>query len=733
MSAVSRAAVAAGCAAVVWFGLLRAEPPAPEGSSRRAWTIDDVVKVRDVLDPQVSPDGRRVVFVVSGPDEDENAFDTDLYIAAAAPPGPRSRNAKQGAASPAFTAAAASVRLTRSPKPDHNPRWSPDGSLIGFLSGRAAGGDGDEGDRGERLWLIRPDGGEPWLPARINGSVSGFAWSPGGSTLALLVREPKSAERAGREKDKDDATVVDAEIRRDQIWLMDTAKGAAVQVTRGAIHFTDLDWSPDGKRLALAGQPSPRVPDNFKSDIYTLDVTPAIAPLRDAAGGAAAAPGTEQQAAGAAGTDAATPALAAPVPLVTTRGPDRSPRFSPDGASIVFLTQDGGDEWYANQYVATVPAAGGVPRVLSRAFDEEADNARFSADGRSVIFEGELRLAHGVFSVPSSGGEIRRLTPFDAIDRQVTWSRDGRVMALVHESPEQAPEVALLETPSRGAEPRPLTRVNGWTREHDTVSKEPFRWKAPDGKEIEGLLVGPPAPSSRAGTPLLVIVHGGPAGFFSNNFSVRRGVYPVQLFAQGGFTVLMPNPRGSGGYGETFRKANARGWGDGDYEDIMAGVDALIASGRADPERLGIMGWSYGGFMTARVITRTKRFKAASVGAGVTDTVSFIGVTDIPPFMRSYFGAWPWEDPAVYTSHTALFNVRGVSTPTLIQHGEADARVPISQGWELYVALKEQGVPVEFVTYPRQGHSPQEPKLVRDAMHRNLDWFARWVLGRTTP
>ena len=507
MSAARVAVVAAGCAALAGFGLLRAAPP-PADSPRRAWTIDDVVKVRDVLDPQLSPDGRRVVFVVSGPDEDENTFDTDLYIAAVASTGPRIGEAKKGATPAAPAAAADSVRLTRSPKPDHNPRWSPDGSTIGFLSGRAAGGDGDEGERGERLWLIRPDGGEPWLPARINGSVSGFAWSPGGSTLALLARETKSAERAGREKDKDDATVVDAEIRRDQVWLMDTAKGAAVQVTRGAIHFTDLDWSPDGKRLALAGQPSPGVPDNFKSDIYTLDVTPALAALRDAGGRSAAAPGTQQAAAGAAGTDAATPALAAPVPVVTTRGPDRSPRFSPDGSSIVFLTQDGGDEWYVNQYVATVPVAGGAPRVLSRAFDEEADNARFSADGRSVIFEGELRLTHGVFSVPASGGEIRRLTPFDAIDRQVTWSRDGRVMALVHESPEQAPEVALLETPSRGAEPRPLTRVNGWTREHDTVSKKPFRWKAPDGKEIEGLLVGPSAPSPRAPAPLLVIVHG---------------------------------------------------------------------------------------------------------------------------------------------------------------------------------------------------------------------------------
>jgi len=684
------------------------------------------VKVRDVLDPQVSPDGRRVVFVVSGPDEDETSFDTDLFMAAVAAPGGRGGGAQKGAAPPA------PVRLTRSPKPDHNPRWSPDGSLIAFLSGRAAGGDREE-DTGERLWLIRPDGGEPWLPARIDGGVSGFAWSPGGSQLALLVREPKSAERVKREKDRDDATVVDAGIRRDQVWLMDPATGAAVQVTRGAVHFTDLDWSPDGRRLALAGQPSPRVPDNFNSDIYTLDVTRAIAALRDESGRAAAGAGADRPAAAAVETAGAPPAPAEPVPLVTTRGPDDSPRFSPDGSSIVFLTQDGSDEWYANHYVATVSAGGGAPRVLSRAFDEEADNARFSADGRAVIFEGERRLAHGVFSVPASGGAVRTLTPLDAIDRQVTWSRDGRVMALVHESPGQAPEVALLENATKGAELRPLSRINGWTSDYATVSKEPFRWKAPDGMEIEGLLVGPAAPSPRAGAPLLVIVHGGPAGFFSDNFSVRRGVYPVQLFVQGGFAVLMPNPRGSGGYGEAFRRANVRGWGDGDYEDIMAGVDALVASGRADPERLGIMGWSYGGFMTSRVITRTKRFKAASVGAGVTDTVSFTGVTDIPPFMRSYFGAWPWEDPAVYMSHTALFNAKGVSTPTLIQHGEADARVPISQGRELYVALREQGVPVEFVTYPRQGHAPQEPKLVRDAMRRNPDWFARWVLGQKTP
>jgi dipeptidyl aminopeptidase/acylaminoacyl peptidase len=231
----------------------------------------------------------------------------------------------------------------------------------------------------------------------------------------------------------------------------------------------------------------------------------------------------------------------------------------------------------------------------------------------------------------------------------------------------------------------------------------------------------------------LTIVHGGPAGSFADNFSVRRGAYPIQLFAQIGFAVFTPNPRGSGAYGEEFRAANVRDWGEKDYEDIMSGIDALVAQGVADPNRLGIMGWSYGGFMTSRVITKTKRFAAASVGAGVTDTFSFVGTTDIPPFLRSYFGAWPWEDSAMYASHTAIFNVKGVTTPTLIQHGESDARVPISQGWELYVALKEQKVPVEFVTYPRQGHGFVEPKLIRDAMRRNVAWFSRWILGDQAP
>ncbi len=693
----------------------------PSWGSGKPWTVDDILKLSDVSDVQISPDGRRAVFVVTEADDEENSFNTDLYLAAIPAPG---------------GSMADPIRLTRSPKADHQPRWSPHGGLVAFLSAREVGkpetGSPDsKAEKVEQVWLLRADGGEPWNPGRVKGDVHDLAWSPDGKTLALLVQEPKSDERVKREKDKDDAVVVDREVRRDQVWLIDAASGAAAQVTRGEIHYTDLDWAPGGGQLALAGQPTPKVPDAFFSDIYTVDLAKAREALqeevaRKGRGGEKESEGKDPK------EGSATPSepLAVPGVVVTTKGADGEPRFSPDGASIVYVTQDGNEEWYTNSYVAIVPAVGGTPRVLTRSFDEEVENVQFAQDGKTIFFEGNRRLTRHLFRVPIAGDEAEPLTRGDELNRAITLSRDGRVAAFVRENAKEPPEVHAGEVAGAGtlASVRRVTSLNAWATEFETFVKEPYRWKGAGGMEIEGLLVKPPGSVGRR-VPVLVIVHGGPAGVFNFNYSVRRGAYPVQLFAQKGFAVFMPNPRGSGGYGEAFRKANVRDWGDKDYEDIMAGVDALVAAGIADPDRLGIMGWSYGGFMTSRVITKTHRFRAASVGAGVTNTFSFTGVADIPPFMRSYFGAWPWEEPAVYTSHTALFHAKGVKTPTLIQHGEADARVPISQGWELYVALREQGVPVEFVTYPRQGHGIAEPKLLRDAMRRNVEWFTRWILG----
>ena len=223
--------------------------------------------------------------------------------------------------------------------------------------------------------------------------------------------------------------------------------------------------------------------------------------------------------------------------------------------------------------------------------------------------------------------------------------------------------------------------------------------------------------------PLVVIVHGGPTGVFTQSFIGSRGAYPIAAFAEAGLAVLRVNPRGSSGYGKDFRYANYDDWGFGDYNDIMSGVDHVIAMGVADADRLGIMGWSYGGYMTSWVITQTDRFKAASVGAGVTNLMSFTGTADIPGFIPDYFQDEFWDDLEPYRKHSAMFNVAGVTTPTLIQHGENDARVPVSQGYELYNALKRQGVETQMVVYPRQPHGIREPRLQLDAMKRNLEWF----------
>jgi dipeptidyl aminopeptidase/acylaminoacyl peptidase len=252
-------------------------------------------------------------------------------------------------------------------------------------------------------------------------------------------------------------------------------------------------------------------------------------------------------------------------------------------------------------------------------------------------------------------------------------------------------------------------------------------WKSKDGTEVEGLLTLPGAYEAGKKYPLILNIHGGPAGVFTENFIGRLAVYPIATFSARGYAVLRPNPRGSGGYGKRFRFANMGDWGGKDYEDDMAGVDRLIKMGIADPDRMAVMGWSYGGFMTSWVITQTNRFKAAAVGAGVTNLWSFTGTADIPGFLPDYFGGEPWDAFEAFQKHSPMSFVKNVKTPTLILHGEADVRVPTSQGYELYNALKRQGVTTRMVVYPRTPHGPREPKFILDIAQRHLDWVDKYV------
>ncbi len=297
---------------------------------------------------------------------------------------------------------------------------------------------------------------------------------------------------------------------------------------------------------------------------------------------------------------------------------------------------------------------------------------------------------------------------------------EAKRLGFALEAADAAPEAYFLEI---GAEtPKRLSAVNADLPAPPLGKTEVVRWKAPDGLEVEGLLTYPVGYKSGRRYPLVLNIHGGPMGVFQETFIGARGLYPIATFAAEGFAVLRPNPRGSSGYGKKFRLGNYDDWGGGDYQDIMSGVDHVIALGVADPDHMAVMGWSYGGYMTSWVIGHTDRFRTAVAGAAVTNLWSFTGTADIPSFLPDYFSGEPWEQFEAYGKHSPMRYADKVVTPTLVLHGEADARVPISQGYELYNALKRRGVETEMVVYPRQPHGPTEPKFVLDIMRRHLEW-----------
>jgi dipeptidyl aminopeptidase/acylaminoacyl peptidase len=413
--------------------------------------------------------------------------------------------------------------------------------------------------------------------------------------------------------------------------------------------------------------------------------------------------------------------------LARTGAAEVEPSFSPDGRWIAYVASNDPPSWRRSARVHLVPAGGGTPRPLAETPDRQPGLLGFSADGARVLVGETDRTVNRVLALPVDGGPLAAFTPADRMVDGPALSAAGTHLGFTSQAPDQ-PVEAFLTALDRFA-PTQVSRVQE-TPPVPLGRTEVVTWKSADGRLIEGLLTTP-AGYTTGRVPLLVVVHGGPAGVFVRSFTGAPGAYLVAGFASRGYAVLRANVRGSSGYGFDFRNANFRDWGGGDYRDIMAGVDALIARGVADPERLGVMGWSYGGFMTSWIVTQTRRFKAASAGAPVTNLMSFAGTADIPSFLPDYFGGEFWDVFEAWRTHSAMFNVRGVTTPTLIQHGEADRRVPVSQGYELYNALRRQGVTTEMVVYPRQPHGIQEPKLMLDVMSRNLAWFERHVRGQS--
>jgi dipeptidyl aminopeptidase/acylaminoacyl peptidase len=578
------------------------------------------------------------------------------------------------------------IQLTRGDKSAASPSFSPDGRLVYFLSSRSGK---------NNVYRISIAGGEAEMVTDFKGSLDQYEVSPNGKTVAFTGYEPPADEEKNK-KEKRDYQVVDANPENHSIYLIPAeappeGKRAARKLTDGKRHVVEVSWSPDSAKIAFTHWPAPGADYWTKSELSEVDV----------ANGS---------------VKAIAPTHASAIHAV----------YSRDGRFMAYTKAASEPaRWASEERIVLMNRATGENRTLPASYDEQPSLLGWSGD--ALLFTEGKHTRTAIYKMPVDGPPQ---VLFDRTQGVIGASgthlnTSGTNLGLPMESMDEAPEAYVMAVSTHA--PVRVSQANMDLPKLPLGRTEVIRWKSKDGLEVEGLLTYPVNYEAGKKVPLVLNIHGGPTGVFSETFIGRGGLYPIAVFAARGYAVLRPNPRGSSGYGRQFRFANYNDWGGKDYDDDQTGVDQVIAMGVADPDRLAIMGWSYGGFMTSWTITQTHRYKAAVIGAGVTNLWSFTGTADIPGFLPDYFGGEPWEQFDNFQKHSPITYVKNVTTPTLLLHGEADVRVPTSQGYEYYHALKREGVTAKMVVYPRTPHGPQEPKFILDIMQRHLDWADKYV------
>lgn len=573
-----------------------------------------------------------------------------------------------------------SMPLTFGDKSSYDAKWLPDGSGIVFQSTRSGRA---------QLHLLRFRGGESEQLTSGKLEIGSYGIAPDGKSIAIVGGEanPDDEKRA---KAKEDYYFVDEDVKPRRLYILALGAGKATpkKLTNGDNTITSWSWSPDSKWITYATAKSGGTNDWPTADVSVVNVA-----------------------------SGETHAIAA-TPLAET-----APLFTPDGKSIVYIASPG--QFPITYRIEIVHAHGTAQRELPETFDAAPDLLGFSADGGRLFFEESRGMGNRLYALDMTSGRIADVSSNNEVISDASLNDAATYFALSMQSSDK-PAEAFITRADRFA-PVQVSHVNDELLKMPIPKSEIIHWKSTDGTDIEGVLTYPLNYEAGKRVPLVLNVHGGPAQAHHAAFVGAYTAYPAALYASKGFAMLRANPRGSTGYGRKFRQANVLDWGGGDYNDLMTGVDELIKHGIVDPDRMAVVGWSYGGFMTDWIVGHTNRFKVAVSGAGISDLLSFTGTSDIIKFLPDYFGGPPWQKLDLWRAHSPITYATNMKTPMLLIHGEIDERVPTGQSYELYHALKDRGVPARMMVMPRSHHNPTEPKMRLEVMIAASEWIEKWI------
>jgi dipeptidyl aminopeptidase/acylaminoacyl peptidase len=638
----------------------------------RVFTLDDLLDLVQVSNPRISPDGSRVLFTRSEIKEwkDNKRVET-IWIANA-----------DGSNQYQFLAS----------DKDRSPQWSPDGTQVAFLSTRDKSE--DDKDAGPQIWVIRAAGGEATKLTEHKGTIRSFEWAADGSRIFFLAEQAKSDEEKALEKAGDDAIFVDEgpngqeRGRYRELWVITIANKEARQVSKGQLLIDEIKPSPDGRHVAVMVRPDAQRNTQYLAEVATIDV--ANGELRK---------------------------------LTSNKAPERRIAWSPDGLHVTYLAPSDTSWELATDRLFITSVSGGSPRRIAAEFDGDVSTYFWTRDGQSIYLGGMKRGRSGVFQIDVASGKVRTLLSGDWNGTLDSMTADRSRGAFVRSTPDKPGDVAIIDMTA--GEARLITNASPHAAAFHPSQFRAITWKSTDGLEVEGMLWLPADYQPGTKLPLLLSIHGGPAGVWTTGF---RGINHV--YTSLGWAVLEPNVRGSSSYGDALLRGNMKDIGGGDYQDLMTGVDKLIAEGIADPARLAVRGWSYGGILGGWTITQTNRFKAASLGAMVSDWASEYAMGFNHDIRLWYIGGTPWENPDAYRRQSAYSHIAKVQTPTIIIHGENDTTDTVGQSMIFYQGLKDRGVPVRFIRFPREPHGFREPhhQRIRDA--EEISWLMKYTLGK---